>query len=133
MPYGDITEQQAALDAQFGANHATTVADTHTCHLFTGNPYTDGVEVTGPGYAAVTVANDSGWPDADDTATKTRTVTFPDPTDAWDSARCWVLKNGTAITAWEFLGGVLDIGDAGAGPTVDVTVYIPNDDNVGTD
>lgn len=138
VPYGEIPEMQAALDAQFGANHASTVADTHTLHLYDGNPYDDGAEIpdtTGGGsngYAAVDVDNDSGWPDADATATKTRTVAFPDPTAAWEDARCWVLKNSVTgdITAWEFLDDVLEVDAAGDGPEVDVTVYIPNAANV---
>jgi hypothetical protein len=132
VPYGDISEQQAALDAQFGASHASTMASSHTLHLYDGSPYDGGVEITGPGYAAVTVANNSGWPAADATASKTRTVTFPDPTDAWDDASCWVLMNGSAITAWDFLDGVLEVDVAGGGPTVDVTLYVPNADNVGS-
>ena len=131
MPYGDVAEAAKALDAQFGASHGSAMAASHTLHLYTDSPYNGGVEITGGGYAAATVANDAGWPAADvTTATKVRTVTMPAPTGAWDVALCWVLMNGTAITAWEFLDGPLEIDAAGTAPTVDVILYVPNAANV---
>lgn len=130
MPLGDVAEKNAALDSLFGASHSSAMASSHAAALYTDNPYDGGVEITGPGYARVTVSNNSGWPAAAD-AKKTRTVTFPAPTAAWTVASCWVLFNSTAITAWERLDGTLDINGAGSGPAVDVTVYIPDDANVG--
>lgn len=131
MPLGDVTEKNLVLDSLFGAGKAAGMPTSHSLALFSGNPYDDGVEITGPGYAQVTVNNDSGWPAAAD-AMKSRDVTFPDPTDAWDDANAWVMFHGTAITAWEWLDDTLEIDGAGDGPVVSVTVYIPDDANVAT-
>lgn len=129
MPLGDVAEKNAFLDNQFGTSHGSAAPSSHALALFTDNPYDGGVEITGPGYARVTLTNSSGWPAATD-GQKTRTATFPTPTGAWDDASCWVLFNSTAVTAWERIT-TLEVSGAGAAPTVDVTIYIPDDANVG--
>lgn len=132
MPLGDVTEQMRVLDSMFGVDHSSAMASSHTVHIYTGNPYDGGVEITGPGYAAVSVDNDATWPAADTDATKSIDVTFPDPTDAWDDGGCWVLTADDTddIAAWEFFDAPLEVDGAGDGPVVTVTVYVPNDDNV---
>lgn len=131
MPIGDVAEKQLILDSLFGANASSAMPVSHDIALFTGNPYDDGVETDYPGYARVTVDNDATWPDADVDATKTVEVEFPDATDAAsDDITTWVMFNGTAITAWEFLDGPIAIDGAGTLDPVGVTVYIPDDANV---
>jgi hypothetical protein len=130
VPLGDVTEKNAVLDSMFGVSASSAMAASHEVALFAGVPPDGGVEITGPGYARVTIPNDATWPAAAD-AMKTVIATFPAPTGAWDEATCWVLFNGTAITAWEQFTAPLDISGAGAGPAVSVTVYIPDETNVG--
>lgn len=131
MPLGDVAQKQRVLDSLFGASASSAMATTHTAHLYTGNPYDDGVETDYAGYAAQTVANDSGWPAADVDATKTREVTFPDATDAaTDDITAWVLKDGTEIVAWEFLDDPIAVDGAGTLDPVGITIYIPDDANV---
>lgn len=132
MPIGDVAEKQLILDSLFGANHSSVMPDSHDIALWTGNPYdASATETDYPGYARVTVDNDSTWPDADVDATKTVDVSFADATDAaTDDIRAWVMFNGTAITAWEFLDTPIPVDGPGTIEAVGVTVYIPDDANV---
>lgn len=136
MPYGDVAESARALDAQYGADASSVMPSDNDFALFTGNPYEDGVETDYPSYARATV-NNADWPDADPAlATKTLTVNFPDATapvdDDWsvvDDITAWVMFNGSAIVAWEFLDTALEL--EAVGPvSVDVVLYNPNDENV---
>jgi hypothetical protein len=130
MPLGDVAEKNAALNALFGTGHAASMASSHDLALFTGSPYDGGVETDYAGYSRTAVANNSGWPAAVDGA-KTRSVTPPAATGAASlDIACWVLFNGSAITAWEFLDSPLSVDDAGAVEAIGVTVYIPDDANV---
>lgn len=131
MPLGDVAEKQLVLDALFGANHSSVMPDSHDLALFTGNPFDGGAETDYPGYARQTIDNDATWPAADTDATKTVEVSFPDATDAAsDDILCWVLFNGTAITAWEFLDAPISVDGAGTLDPIGVTVYVPDDANL---
>jgi hypothetical protein len=130
MPLGDVSEQNLILDSLFGAGKAAGMPASHDVALYTGSPYSGGTETDYPGYARVTVNNDATWPAAADGA-KTVDVTFPAATDAAsDDIAAWVMFNGTAITAWEFLADTVSVDGAGSLEPVGVTVYHPNDDNV---
>lgn len=137
MPLGDVTEQQAFISAYFGADDSG-VPSSFDAALFTGNPYDEGVEVDYPGYDRVTVTNNTTnfVPGADGSATAE--VSFPDATDAagtgssvvTDDGLAWVLYNGSAISAWEFLDSSVAVDGAGSVEPIEVTVYHPNDDSV---
>lgn len=124
MPILDVAAQNASLDNDYGVNHGPGSPDSHDLALFTDHPAYGGVEVTGPGYARVTVAA-ADWPDADGGA-KSVTKTFPDPTDAWTDGAYWVLFD--VSTAWDYapLTEPLNVTGPGAGPLVTITIYHPD-------
>lgn len=130
MPLGDISEQQNHVSAYYGAD-TSLIPASFDAALFTGDPTGDGVEVDYPGYARVTLTNDTATfvPDTDGSATAT--VTFPDATDAaTDDAATWVLFNGTAIDSWDWLANPIPLDGAGSIEPVAITPYIPNDTSV---
>lgn len=96
MPILDISEQNRSLDNDYGATHGTNAPTSHELVLFAGDPAVDGVELDGtscPGYSAVAVANDAGWPAASE-GRKSRLVDFPAPTGEWElTATHWGLRN----------------------------------------
>jgi hypothetical protein len=123
--------QDAFLDNNYGPNKGASAPTSHDYALFTDDPTDAGVEVTGTGYARVTVANDSGWPDSVD-GSKQRDVTWPSPTGDWTGAACWVEYVGTTQTAYAFLDDTYALSDGDDPLTVTVIQYIPNADNVGS-
>lgn len=129
MPLGDVSEQDAFLAAYFGGDTSGIPASFDVA-LFTDDPTDDGVEITGGGYARVTVTNDATfWTVLSDGKT-TGTVTFPDPTGDWDGASFWVMFNGTALTAYGRLSTQLTPSSGDPAPSISVTVFLPNPDNV---
>lgn len=130
MPLGDVTEQQNHVGSYYGAD-SSLVPASFDAALFTGNPYDGGTETDYPGYARVTLTNDTTTfvPGTDGSATAT--ATFPDATGAaTDDAAVWVLFNGTAIDSWDWLDTPIAIDGAGTIEAIAITPYIPNDDSV---
>lgn len=131
MPLGDVTEQQRHISSYYGAD-STQVPASFDVALYTGDPTNGGVEVAYPGYARVTLTNDTTTfvPGTDGSATAT--ASFPDATDAAtsDDPAVWVLFNGTAIDSWDFLASAIAIDGPGVIEDIEVTPYIPNSDSV---
>lgn len=131
MPLGDVTEQQAAISSYFGAD-PSRVPSSFDVAIFTGSPYDGGVEFDYPGYARATLTNDlTTFVDNGD-GSSTAVASFPAATDAatTDDGATWVLLNGSAITAWEFLDQPVEVDGAGVIEDIEVTVYHPNSTNV---
>ena len=127
MPLADTSEVTIFLGAYFGAR-SSAVPTSHTVALWVGDIDT-GVEYDYPGYARVTITNDTtNWVDNGD-GTFTATVTFPNPTGAstTDDADRWVLFNGTARVAWEYLDTPVSVDGAGTMEALEVTAYQPTD------
>jgi hypothetical protein len=140
MPLGDVSEQQNHVSSYYGADTSLIPASFDVA-LFTGTPVAlggDGVEADYPGYARVTVTNNTTnyVPDTDGSATAT--VTFPAATDAAgtgssvvvDDLTTWVQFNGTAIDSWDSLSAPISVDSAGAVEAIAVTPYIPNSSSV---
>lgn len=105
MPILDVSEQNNSLDNDYGSTKGPNAPANHELVMYDGDPRDGGVELNDtdcPGYERVTVANDSGWPAAVD-GRKTRTITMPVPTDAWDqTATHWGLENTTTNGVGDF-------------------------------
>jgi hypothetical protein len=133
MPLGDVSEQQAFVSAYFGGGTPASF----DAAIYTGSPYDGGVEVDYPSYARVTLTNDAATFVPGTDGSVTAEASFPDATGAagtgssvvTDDGLCWVLFNGTAITAWDYFDAPVTVDDAGTIEAVGITVYIPNDDN----
>lgn len=137
MPLGDVSEQQNHVSSYYGADTSLIPASFDVA-LFTGSPYDGGVEADYPGYARVTVTNNTTnyVPSTDGSATAT--VSFPDATGAAgtgasvvvDDLTVWVQLNGTAIDSWDFLASPISVDSAGVVEDIEVTPFIPNDSSV---
>lgn len=97
----DIGPRNASLANDYGATKGPNAAASHQFAVFEGDPSVDGVELTGGGYARVTLPNDGTvWP-APVGGQLTITVDLPltgEPTgigdhfalfDAADGTSCW--------------------------------------------
>lgn len=126
------------LDSIYGTTRAAGCPSEHELALFYGDPRDDGTEITGGGYARVTV-DEADWAAADDGAKSTTDfVVFPDATDEWSSeATHWALFDGSVLWSSGVTvdedGGPLNVTGAGPGPLVRPTVRIaesitPNED-----
>jgi hypothetical protein len=132
MPLGDVSEQQNHVGSYYGAASSLVPASFDVA-LFTGNPYDSGaVEVSYPGYARVTLTNDTATFIPDTDGSVTATVDFPDATDAatTDDGATWVMFNGAAIDSWDWLANPVSVDGAGAVEAIEVTPYIPNSSSV---
>lgn len=128
MPIRDVAAQNASLDNDYGATHGPASPDAHELALFAGDPMTDGVEITGAGYAPAAVSNDSAWPAADN-GSKSRDVTFAAPTGEWDEATHWLLRDPVTGAGWDCapFDEPLDVTAASdTGPLVTVQIFHPD-------
>jgi hypothetical protein len=129
----DIAAMNALLDAGYGTTAAAGIPTSHDLALFYGDPKFGGVEITGGGYARVTVA-DSDWLAAANGEKSTRFMEFPATTDEWSSeATHWALFDGADLWDSGPLAEPLDVTGVGSGPLVRVTVrfadsIIPEED-----
>lgn len=65
MTLGSVKGKNISLDACYGSGHASDWPSTVYLHLFAGDPTIGAPEVSGGGYAPVTITNDSThWPNA---------------------------------------------------------------------
>lgn len=126
MPIRDIAAQNLSLDNDYGVTRGPNAPDSHQVALFVTNPALGGVEVSGPGYARVTL-NSDGWAAAVDGA-KTVTVTFPNPTGAWTQATYWGLYDPVGADWWDCapLASALNVTGASSGPVIVLAVYYDN-------
>lgn len=129
MPIRDVEAMNASLDNDYGTTRGPNAADSHELALFYGDPMTDGVEISGGGYARVTV-NPADWLPANDGFKSTEPIQFPATSGAWpDSPTHFALYDGSVMWDNAPLVEPLDVTAASAtGPTVVVTVFY--DDNV---
>ena len=122
MPIRDAAARRKSLRNDYGTDRAADAPASHDVALFNGDPMLAGVEVTGGGYARVTVLP-AAWTD-DDTEGIYALVTFPAPTGAWTEATHWALY-GSDSNWWdcgEFAESLLVTG-AGDGPQVLVPLF----------
>jgi hypothetical protein len=127
VPIFDISERNAFLDNQYGPSHGAAAPASHDLAMFNGDPMFGGVEITGPGYARVTIPNDATWAAAVD-GMKSTSASFPAPTGAWDEATHWGLYNGTALGFTDSFDTPLDVtGASPSGPLVQITIYFADD------
>lgn len=84
MPIRDTAVMNSFLDL-------TLESETWELALFDGDPMTDGVELSGGGYARVTIAPTDWAPAADGEKSLTAPAEFPAPTDAWVEADYYAL------------------------------------------
>lgn len=123
MPIRDAVARRKSLRNDYGVDAAADAPSSHDLHLFNGDPMlTSGTEITGDGYAAVTV-DPADWTD-DETEAIFALVTFPDPTGAWDIATHWALEGSDGL--WWDCGEFatpLNVTGAGTGPVVRVPIF----------
>lgn len=126
MPIRDVAAMNRSLDNDYGTARGPNAADSHTLHLFFGDPMEDGVEITGNGYASVTVLPADWSPAVDGMKSLTTPAEFPAPTGEWlDSPTHWALF-GDDGAWWDCapLTEPLDVtGASSVGPLVDVTIF----------
>lgn len=98
MTLGSVTARNLALDSRFGSSKGSTWPANIEFALYDGDPMTDGVEITGGGYAVVVKANtDATWnPAADGQKTNAVEIQFPTSTGAWiGTARYMAIRRST--------------------------------------
>lgn len=122
----DIAAMNSHLDASYGPTRAAGRPDSHEYALFFGDPRFGGVEITGGGYARVTVDGDTDWLPAADGAISTSLLQLPDATGEYDSeATHWGLlydDGGDVLDDSGPLAETLNVTSAGTGPLVRATV-----------
>lgn len=114
------------LEASYGPNRAAARPSSHEYALFFGDPRDGGTEITGGGYARVTVDGDTDWLAASGGAMSTDWLQMPATTDEWSStATHWALiynDSGDVLDDSGPLADPLNVTGAGAGPQVRATV-----------
>jgi len=137
MPLLDPGAMSKSLDNDYGTTRGPNSAASHQLALFFDDPSlstnpTD-VEITGGGYARVTV-NPADWLPADAGRKELATpAQFPATTAEWlESATHWGLYGSDGVW-WDYgpLGEPLEVTGAGDGPLVMPVVFY--DDSVATD
>lgn len=129
----DIAAMNALLDAGYGTTRAAGCPSSHQLALFYGDPNFGGVEISGGGYARVTV-NAADWNAAANGEKSTDWLQMADATDEWSSeATHWGLLNGSTLWDSGPLAEPLVVTTAGTGPTIRATVrfadsIIPEED-----
>lgn len=114
------------LEASYGPNRAAARPSSHEYALFFGDPRDGGTEITGGGYARVTVDGDTDWNAAADGAMSTVLLQLPSTTDEWSStATHWALfydDSGDVLDDSGPLDIELNVTSAGAGSQARATV-----------
>lgn len=122
----DIAAMNSHLESSYGPNRGALRPDSHEYALFFGDPRFGGVEMTGGGYARVTVDGDTDWLPADEGEMSTAWLQLPSTTGEYDSeATHWALiydDGGDVIDDSGPLADTLVVTGAGDGPTVRATV-----------
>lgn len=136
MPLLSPEAMNASLDGDYGTTAGPHAAASHALALFYDDPSLadapEDVELSGGGYARVTV-NPSAWAAAAAGAKSTTApVAFPSTTDEWDNAATYFGLKGADGFWWDFgpLTAPLEVTGAGPGPLVTPTVFY--DDAVST-
>jgi hypothetical protein len=129
VPIRDLAAMNASLDNDYGLTRGPNAASTHQLALYVGDPMTTGVEVSGHGYARVSVPASKWLAAADGVKQTNGPVQFPTVTSAWpDSPTHFALFDGD--TMWDCCPLItpLDVTSSGPGPTCVPTIFY--DDNV---
>lgn len=128
MPIGDLAAQQTMLDLAFGPT--ATAPTSFEVALFAGDPLNGGTEVSGGGYARVTVPNDgTTWLATDAGGVKSSNpVTFPTSTGDWsDTATHWALYDPATGALWAYASFPknqrITVTGAGVAPQVVVSIF----------
>lgn len=126
MPIRDIAAQNRSLDNDYGTTRGPNAPSSFQVALFESNPALGGIEITGPGYARVTLSSNSFAAAVD--GVKTAQVTFPDATGAWTQATYWGLYDPVGAMWWDCapLATTLTVSGASSGPVVNLAVYYDN-------
>ena len=130
MPTRDVAAMNASLDNDYGTTAGPNAPASHDLALFDGDPMLDGVELSGNGYARVSVAP-ADWLASDAGAKATAApVQFADATGEWSEASHFGLFYGGTETLGDCapLTEALEVTAAGPGPQVVPVVF--NDDAV---
>lgn len=126
MPIRDTAAMNRSLDNDYGTTRGPNAPASHSLALFVGDPMTDGVEVSGNGYARVVILPADWAPAADGMKSLINPAEFPAPTAEWpDSPTYWALIGSDGFW-WDCapLTEPLDITSASPeGPLVDVTIF----------
>lgn len=134
MPLGDVSEQQKHVGSYYGADD-TLVPSSFSAAIFTGVPAAlggDGVEIDYPGYARVTLTNNTTVFVVDTDGSVRAALQLPDATGAMttDDGLVWVLFVSTAIDSYDFLATPLKVTGAGAIEEIGISPFIPNASSV---
>lgn len=100
----DVGPRNASLDMSYGALKGTSAAASHQLALFDEDPSNGGVEISGGGYARVTVTNNgTNWPAASNGAKTGAVQTFPTSTGAWSTTAKWwcLIDAADGTTRWD--------------------------------
>ena len=117
----DTAAQNATLDALLGDARAAGVPASFSLALFDGDPMGDGVEISGGGYARVTVANTTAvWGAAANGEKVSTPITLAGTSTYATAATHWCLFDGT--TGW--FTGELDEAISEPTDTVTLSVFI---------
>lgn len=119
-----LDAMSALLDMSYGPNRGTLAPDSHTVHLFHGDPQTgDGVELSGNGYSPVGPVDSDDWPDAVD-GIKSMVLTWADPTGPWETATHWATKGDDDVW-WDTapIANPFTVSGAGPGPDVEISIF----------
>ena len=118
------------LDAFLGDDASSAVPATFHVALLTGDPRAGGVEVSGTGYARVTLANTTAVWGAATGGQKSALATFPTAGGTWTTARWWAAASSGASTAWCMAGQLsesVSLVDGDVGPAVSCVVRVDQD------
>lgn len=132
MPIRDIAAMNRSLDNDYGPTRGPNAAASHLLALFDGDPMVDvaeggGEEVSGNGYARVSIAPADWSPAANGYKPMASPKVFPDTTAEWpNGASYWALiDGGDGVTMWDCgpLAEPLEITGPGPGPVVSISVF----------
>jgi hypothetical protein len=87
MSLGSVRARDMCLDANYGSQHASNWPSTVYLHMFQGDPTLGAPEISGGGYAPISVPNDSShWPNATSgLKVNGQAEAFPTSTGAWSA------------------------------------------------
>lgn len=126
MPIRDLAARNSSLDNDYGTTAGPNAPASHLLALYVGDPFLDGYETAGGGYARVAVPAASWGPADGGMKTTTAPVQFPATTAAWDQpVTHWALYDAAGVVMWDTgpLTEPLDVTGSGPGPTVTPTVF----------
>ena len=128
MSLVSIEARNASLAMSYGASRGSLAPDSLEVALFDGDPANGGTEITGGGYARLTVPNDATtWPDAPASGAITSAqLTMATSSGAWTGeASYFQLYDADTGDAWDdgVLATPVAIAAAGVVPRPTLTVF----------